>query len=74
MIEILKELLVLAEQGRLDLENVRLNDRGHSIEIGSNTQPFEGEITFEVTLDTDVIEFGHMLKQAIERGNNETSK
>lgn len=66
MIKVLKKLVELAEQGRLQIENVRLNDRGHEIEIGESSQTFEGEIKLEVTLDADVIDFGNMLKEAIE--------
>lgn len=69
MIEVLRKLLELAESGRLDIENLRLNDMGHTIDIGHAVTTFEGEITLEVSVDADVIEFGNMLKQAMDKNN-----
>lgn len=69
MHELLLKLLELSEQGRLNIDNVRLSDRGHEINIGEQAEAFEGEIKLEVTCDADVIELGNMLKQAIDKEN-----
>lgn len=67
MIEVLRKLLELAESGKLEIENVSLNDSGHVIDINHAVSGFDGDITIEVKAEADVIMLGHMLKEAIDK-------
>ena len=67
MTEILEKLLELAKEGRLEIENVTINNSGYEIALGDDAEHFNGDIKFTVRMDTDVITFGNLLTEAMKK-------
>lgn len=69
MKQILNELLKLANEGKLEIEDVRINNEGFDIEIGHSPNAFSGDIKLTITSELDVLELGSRLSQAIKENN-----
>ena len=65
MVKLLEKLTELVEQGRLEIEGVTIHNSHFDIELGNDAEHFEGDIKLRVVMDTDVIQFGNMLSEAM---------
>lgn len=67
MIELVKELEKMINEGKLKIEGVTIDNHMREIELGSGTvEGFDGDIRLRVTSECDVIELGNRLGKAIQ--------
>lgn len=65
MEDLLKELEDMIKEGKLKIEGVTINNSAYEIELGNNTEGFDGDIRLRVTSEYDVIELGNKLGKAM---------
>ena len=70
MLELIKELGKMIEEGTLKIEGVTIDNHMREIELGSSIiDGFDGDIKFSVTSEYDVIKLGNLLGEAMRDGN-----
>ena len=61
---VLKELLVMLQDGKLTIEGVTMANEGYEIAVGDG-EGFNGELRLKVSSEFDVIELGHRIAKAM---------